>query len=68
MARKRPATGGRKMAAVAEETGLKLVRLELPPAVHRDFRVEAAKEGASMASMARRLVEEWTSKRKAGGK
>jgi hypothetical protein len=68
MAKKRQATGGRKMAAVAADTGLKLVRLELPPAVHRDFRVEAAKEGASMASMARRLIEEWTAKRKQGGK
>ena len=56
------------MPAVAEETELKLVRLELPPEVHKQFRIEAAKEGLSMAAMARRLVEEWTARRKAGGK
>ena len=56
------------MPAVAEETGLKLVRLELTPDVHKQFRVEAAKEGLSMAALARRLVEEWTAKRKVGGK
>ena len=64
--------------ASTEETGLKLVRLELPTDVHKQFRVEAAREGLSMAAMARKLVEEWiagrsqatpaTPKRKAGGK
>lgn len=61
---KRTGTGGKK--APAQESRLKLVRLELTPDVHRDFRIEAAKEGVSMASLARRLVEEWTVKRKAG--
>jgi plasmid stability protein len=56
------------MPAIAEETGLELVRLEMPSEVHKQFRVEAAKEGLSMAAMARRLVEEWTAKRNAGGK
>ena len=68
MAKTRAGTEGKKMPAVAEKPGLKLVRLELPPAVQRDFRVEAAREGLSMAAMARRLVEEWTAKRKVGGK
>jgi hypothetical protein len=37
------------------------------PDVHRQFRVEAAKEGLSMAAVARRLVEEYL-KRKSAGK
>jgi hypothetical protein len=49
------------------ETEAKSIRLELPPDVHQKFRVEAAKEGTSMAAVARRLVEEYL-KRKAGGK
>ena len=68
MAKKRAEMGGRKMSAVAEETGLKLVRLEIPPDVHKQFRIEAAKEGLSMAALARKLVEEWTARRKAGAK
>jgi len=68
MAKKSSNTGGKKMPALAEETSLKLVRLELTPEVHQLFRVEAAKEGVSMAAMARRLIEEWTAKRTAGGK
>jgi hypothetical protein len=59
---------GKKMSAIAEESGLKLVRIEMPPEIHKPFRVETATEGLGLASMARRLVEEWTAKRKAGGK
>jgi len=59
---------GKKMSAVAKQTGLKLVRLELPSDVHGQFRVEAAKEGMSMAALARRLIEKWTANRKRGGK
>jgi hypothetical protein len=35
------------------------IRLELPVDVHQAFRVESAKEGTSMAAVARRLVEEY---------
>ena len=49
MAKKRVMTKGKTMSATAVDTGLKLVRLELPPAVQSQFRVEAAKEGKSMA-------------------
>jgi hypothetical protein len=55
-------------STTAEETGLKLVRLGMPPEVHRQFRVEAAKEGLGLAAMSRRLVEEWTAKHESGGK
>ena len=51
-----------------DHRGLKLVRLELPPEVQKQFRVEAAKEGMSMAAMARRVVEEWIAKRQKGAK
>ena len=49
--------------SATEETGLKLVRLELPTDVHKQFRIEAAREGMSMAALARKLVEEWTAGR-----
>jgi hypothetical protein len=64
MAKKQTAEEGRSMPAVAEERDMMLVRLEIPTDVHKQFRVEAAKEGVSMAGMARRLVEEWVAKRK----
>ena len=57
--------GAKRMSAVEVEA--KSIRLELPPDVHQKFRVEAAKEGMSMAAVARRLVEEYL-KRKSGGK
>lgn len=41
----------------SEGDELKAVRLELTVADHRKLRVAAAKEGVSMASFARRLVE-----------
>jgi predicted HicB family RNase H-like nuclease len=53
-----------KGSAAVEFEG-KSIRLELPPDVHQQFRVEAAKEGMSMAAVARRLVEEYL-KRKGG--
>jgi hypothetical protein len=64
MARKQ--SKGPKMIAVQTEP--KSIRLELEPNVHQQFRVESAKEGLSMAAVARRLVEEYLARRKAGGK
>jgi plasmid stability protein len=63
MARKQ--TPAPKQSEPDDDDGTMLVRLELPKSTHQDFRVEAAKEGRSMANMARRLVEEWLAKRKA---
>lgn len=60
------AKGGRGMPT-AVEAEAKSIRLELPPDVHQQFRVEAAKEGASMAAVARRLVEDYL-RRKSGAK
>jgi hypothetical protein len=54
------------MIAVATEP--KSIRLALSPEDHQRFRVEAAKEGLSMAAVARRLVEAYLSQRKTGGK
>jgi hypothetical protein len=51
---------------IAAELDVKSVRLELSPDMHRRFRIEAAKEGQSMAALAKRLVEDWISKRKDG--
>jgi hypothetical protein len=57
--------GDKPMPAVEAEA--KSIRLELSPDLHRQFRIEAAKEGISMAAVARRLVEDYL-RRKAGSK
>ena len=48
---RRQSKGAKQMTAVESE--VKSVRLELSPDVHRDFRIEAAKEGQSMAGRSR---------------
>lgn len=58
MARKK----GDKMTATETET--KFVRLELPIEAHTAFRVEAAKRGTTMATLAREIVEEFLSRQK----
>jgi hypothetical protein len=65
MARKQ-SKGKEPMTSVEAEA--KSIRLELSPEDHQSFRVEAAKEGLSMAAVARRLVEEYLAKRRAGPK
>jgi hypothetical protein len=60
--------GAGKMPATAAEAEIKSVRLELDGVTHREFRIEAAREGQSMAALAKRLVEEWVAKRKAAGR
>jgi hypothetical protein len=67
MARKQT-TGGKTVPATATPDQVRAVRLELPLDLHKQFRIEAAKEDTSMAAIARRLVEEWMSKRKTGSK
>lgn len=59
---------GAKKMAVTTEPKAKPVRVDLDPAVHQQFRVEAAKEGVSMAAMGKRIIEEWVAKRKSSGK
>jgi CopG-like RHH_1 or ribbon-helix-helix domain, RHH_5 len=66
MAKKKPAPS-RKSEAEGTEKAM-LVRLTLPPAMHKEFRAIAQQEGRSMSNMARRLVEECIAKRKAAGK
>jgi plasmid stability protein len=50
----------------ATGTELKAVRLELPVETHRELRIEAAKEGVSMAMFARKLVEDGLAKLRGG--
>jgi ParG len=57
-----------KTPVIATDEEVKSVRLELPESVHREFRVEVAKEGMSMAAMAKQLVEEWLAKRRSSQK
>jgi hypothetical protein len=68
MAQKKATTATKKVVTTDAQSGLKLVRLELTPALHQQFRVESAKEGLPMAVMARKLVADWVAKRGGGGK
>jgi plasmid stability protein len=52
----------------ATETALKAVRLELSPDIHKQLRIEAAKQDKSMAALVRDLVEDFLAKRKGGSK
>lgn len=54
MAKKR---ADKKDMATTAETGLKSVRLDLPPDVHRLLRLAAADRDTSMASYARETLE-----------
>lgn len=47
---------------------LKLVRLELPPAYHRDLRVIAAKQDTTMAVLSRKLLMEFIDQQRKAGK
>jgi hypothetical protein len=47
---------------------LRLVRLEVPPAYHRDLRVIAAKQETTMAVLARRLLQESIDQQRHAGK
>ena len=58
MARKQ-SQGSKTVPAIETAEVVRAVRLELPLSLHKQFRIEAAKEDSSMAAIARRLVEEW---------
>jgi hypothetical protein len=60
MAKKR--AGAKKMGAAATEVELKAVRLELPPDLHKELRIEAAKRDTHMSALARVAVEEFLKK------
>jgi hypothetical protein len=63
MAKKRGARSRTvSVAATAEE--LKAVRLELPPDLHRELRIEAAKRDTHMSALARVAVEEYLKRAK----
>jgi hypothetical protein len=48
---------------------LRAVRLELPLELHRELRIEAAKQDKSMSALAQIAIEEYLArKRKGGGK
>jgi hypothetical protein len=63
MARKQT-KGEKAVPTTTSSEQVRAVRLELPIELHKQFRIEAAKEDTSMAAIARRLVEEWMAKRK----
>jgi hypothetical protein len=66
---KKQATGKQVMSATAAAEELKAVRLELPPDMHRELRIEAAKRDTHMSALARVAVEEFLARvRKGGGK
>jgi hypothetical protein len=57
--------GGSRMAATEISEDVLDVCFRLSPSLHKQFRLEAAKEDRSMAEIARRLVEEWLAQRTA---
>lgn len=67
MAKKRT-TGAEAVTAAPAEIELKAVRLELPPDLHRELRIEAAKRDTHMSALARIAVEEFLKKARAAGK
>jgi len=60
MARKK--TEAPKMPTATEE--LRLVRLQLPAAEHKEFRKLAAEEETNMALLARRVILEYIARRR----
>jgi hypothetical protein len=54
-------------SAGANQDRLRAVRLELPEDVHRQLRLEAARQDRSLAALARLAVEDYL-RRKASGK
>lgn len=63
---KQQAKGKQDVNATEEE--LKAVRLELPIALHRELRIEAAKRDTHMSALARIAVEEFLARKKGGAK
>jgi hypothetical protein len=57
MARKK--TGEPKMPATETQAELKPVRLLLPPDLHRRLRMEVASQDTKMATLARRVIEDY---------
>jgi hypothetical protein len=66
---KKQVTGKQAVSATTTEEEVKAVRLELPPHLHKELRIEAAKRDTHMSALARTAVEEFLDRaRKAGGK
>jgi hypothetical protein len=66
---KKQAAEKKPVSTVATEEEVKAVRLELPPNLHKELRIEAAKRDTHMSALARVAVEEFLDRaRKAGGK
>ncbi len=64
-----PKRSPKKMATIADaQTKTKPVRVDLPPAVHKDLRKAAADQEMSMAALARKLVTEALAGQKGGSK
>ncbi len=64
MARKK--TEALKMPTATDE--LRLVRLQLPPAEHKEFRKLAAEEETNMALLARRVILEYIERKRKEGR
>jgi hypothetical protein len=65
---KRPAKGKGPVNATIETEDVKAVRLELPPNLHRELRIEAAKRDTHMSALARIAVEEFLDRARKAGK
>jgi predicted transcriptional regulator len=65
---KTPPKGKDPVSATVETEEVKAVRLELPPNLHRELRIEAAKRDTHMSALARQAVEEFLDRARKGGK
>ncbi len=66
---KKPAAERKPVNTKTTAGEVKAVRLELPPNLHKELRIEAAKRDTHMSALARVAVEEFLSRvRKAGAK
>jgi hypothetical protein len=65
---KKPAARKQPVGSTATEEVVKAVRLELPPHLHRELRIEAAKRDTHMSALARAAVEEFLDRARREGR
>jgi hypothetical protein len=65
---KKLAAGKRPVNTTATEEEVKAVRLELPPHLHKELRIEAAKRDTHMSALARTAVEEFLERARKEGR
>jgi hypothetical protein len=65
---KKQAMGKQPVNTTATAEVVKAVRLELPPHLHKELRIEAAKRDTHMSALARTAVEEFLERARKEGR